>query len=147
MGEFWKEEDEIMRRASTLLKTVLVSGVIWLISSCATVPTGTLAPGEVRLLRIDFPHEMDIQRGIPFAVNITFEAEGRPEIRTDCFSFSGDGPYCFKVKNVSYGSPGTISVEPRAMSSGWYMMETYVLYIRDGRTQPTKKISSSISIR
>lgn len=136
-----------MRRAYTLLITVLVSGVILLISSCATVPTGALAPGEVRLLRIDFPHEMDIQRGIPFAVNITFEAEGRPEIRTACFYWSGDGPYCFKVKDVSYGSPGTISVEPRAMSSGSYVMETYVLYIRDGKTQPTKIIRSPISIR
>lgn len=136
-----------MRRAYTLLITVLVSGVIVLISSCATVPTGALAPGEVRLLRIDFPHEMDIQRGIPFAVNITFEAEGRPEIRTACFYWSGDGPYCFKVKDVSYGSPGTISVEPRAMSSGSYVMETYVLYIRDGKTQPTKIIRSPISIR
>jgi len=136
-----------MRRASTLLITVLVSGMILLISSCATVPTGALAPGEVRLLRIDFPHEMDIQRGIPFAVNITFEAEGRPEIRTACFYWSGDGPNCFKVREISYGSPGTISVEPRAMSSGSYVMETYVLYIRDGKTQPTKIIRSPISIR
>ena len=136
-----------MRRASTLLITVLVSGVILLIASCATVPTGALAPGEVRLLRIDFPHEMDIQRGIPFAVNITFEAEGRPEIRTACFYWSGDGPNCFKVKDVSYGSPGTINVEPRAMSSGSLVLETYVLYIRDGKTQPTKIIRSPISIR
>jgi len=136
-----------MRRASTLLITVLVSGVILLIASCATVPTGALAPGEVRLLRIDFPHEMDIQRGIPFAVNITFEAEGRPEIRTACFYWSGDGPNCFKVKDVSYGSPGTINVEPRAMSSGSLVLETYVLYIRDGKTQPTKIIRSPIFIR
>jgi len=136
-----------MRRASTLLITVLVSGMILLISSCATVPTGALAPGEVRLLRIDFPHEMDIQRGIPFAVNITFLAEGRPEIRTACFYWSGDGPNCFKVKDVSYGSPGTINVEPRAMSSGSLVLETYVLYIRDGKTQPTKIIRSPIFIR
>jgi len=136
-----------MRRASTLLITVLMSGVILLISSCATVSTGALAPGEVRLLKIDFPHEMDIQRGIPFAVNIAFEAEGRPEIKTACFYWSGDGPNCFKVKEVSFGSPGTINVEPRAMSSGSLILETYVLYIRDGKTQPTKTIRSPIFIR
>jgi len=90
---------------------------------------------------------MDIQRGIPFAVNITFLAEGRPEIRTACFYWSGDGPNCFKVKDVSYGSPGTINVEPRAMSSGSLVLETYVLYIRDGKTQPTKIIRSPIFIR
>lgn len=135
-----------MSRASTLLINVLVSGVILLISSCATVPTGTLAPGEVRLLRIDLPNEGDIRRGIPFAVTITFEAEGRPEIRTACFYLSGDGPYCFKVQDVEYGSPGTINAEPRIVDSGSFVLEAYVLYLRDGKTQPTKKIRTPILI-
>jgi len=135
-----------MRRSTTLLVTVLMGGVILLISSCATVPTGPLAPGEVKLLRIDVPHEVSIKRNMPFAVNIIFEADGKPEIRTACFYWSGDGPNCFKVQDVRYGSPGTINVEPRAKDSGSYVLETYVLYIRDGKTQPTKVISSPITI-
>jgi hypothetical protein len=136
-----------MRREATLLLTFfLMGGLISLSSSCATVPTGPLAPGEVKLLRIDVPHEGGIKRNLPFAVNIVFEAEGKPEIKTACFYWSGDGPYCFKVLNVNYGSPGTISVEPRAMISGMYVLETYVLYVRHGKTQPSKKISSPITI-
>jgi hypothetical protein len=135
-----------MGRATSLLIGVLMGGMILLISSCATVPTGPLAPGEVKLLRIDVPYEGSIKRNMPFAVNIIFEADGKPEIRTACFYWSGDGPNCFKVQDVRYGSPGTINVEPRAKSSGSYVLETYVLYIRDGKTQPTKIISSPINI-
>lgn len=135
-----------MRRANSLLIAVLMGGVILLICSCATVPTGPLAPGEVKLLRIDVPYEGGIKRNLPFTVNIIFEADGKPEIRTACFYWSGDGPNCFKVLDVRYGSPGTINVEPRAKISGSYVLETYVLYIRDGKTQPTKIISSPISI-
>jgi hypothetical protein len=146
MGIILKGVKVTMRRVTSLLIAVLLGGGILLISSCATVPTGPLAPGEVKLLRIEVPHEGSIKGNLPFAVNITFEADGKPEIRTACFYWSGDGPKCFKVLDVSYGSPGTINVEPRAMSSGSYVLETYVLYIRDGKTQPTKRISSPIFI-
>ena len=135
-----------MRRAISLIIAVLMGGVMLLISSCATVPTGPFAPGEVKLLRIDVPYEGSIKRNMPFAVNIIFDADGNPEIRTACFYWSGDGPKCFKVLDVRYGSPGTINVQPRAMSSGSYVLETYVLYIRDGKTQQTKIISSPINI-
>jgi hypothetical protein len=122
-----------------------MGGAILLGSSCATAPT-PIAPGEVRLLRIEVPNEVSVKKSLPFAVNIVFEADGKPEIKTACFSFSGDGPYCSKVLDVSYGSPGTINVEPRARMSGMYVLEVYVLYIRNGKTQPTKKISTPIII-
>jgi hypothetical protein len=135
-----------MRRITALLISVLMGGVILLVSSCATAPIGPLVPGEIRLLRIDVQHEESIKGNFPFVVNINFEADGKPEIRTACFYWSGDGPYCFKVIDVNYGSPGTIKVEPRAKSFGSYVLEIYVLYIRDGKTQPTKVISSPINI-
>jgi hypothetical protein len=135
-----------MRRATTLLITVLMGGAILLISSCATVPTEPLGPGEVRLLRMDVPFQGGIRRGAAFTVKIIFEADGKPEIKTACFYFSGFGPYCFKVLEVSYGSPGTIYVDATARDSGQYIVEAYVYYIRDGKTQKSKVISSSITI-
>ena len=135
-----------MRRVNALLLSLLMGGTMFLSSSCATAPTAPIAPGEVRLLRIDVPNEVGIKRSLPFAVNIVFEADGKPQIKTACFSFSGDGPYCSKVLDVDYGSPGTISAEPRATMSGMYVLEVYVLYIRDGKTQPSKQISTPITI-
>jgi hypothetical protein len=133
-----------MRRS--VLVSVLMGGVTLLVFCCATVPSGPPAPGEVKLIRVDVPHEEGIKRNLPFPVIINFEADGRPEIRRACFYWSGEGPYCFKVVDVSYGSPGTISVEPRAKESGSYVLEAYILYVRDGKTQPTKVIRSLILI-
>jgi hypothetical protein len=131
----------------SILIAVLAGGVgILLISSCATVPTEPLATGELRLLSIHVPMSEDIKVNFPFVVNINFEADGKPEIRTACIYFSGDGPYCSKVTDVSYGLPGTIKVEVRAKTSGSYALESYVYYIKDGKVQPTNVVNCQIRV-
>jgi hypothetical protein len=119
--------------------------VLLLVCSCATVPTAPLASGELRLLSIH-AEKGDIRVNFPFVVNINFEADGKPEIRTACFYFSGDGPYCFKVTDVNYGSPGTIKVQIRAKNSGSYALESYVFYVRDGKPQPTNVVNYQIRV-
>jgi hypothetical protein len=135
-----------MGRVTALIIVSLISGVSLFVFSCATAPTGPIAPGEVGLLKIDIPHEGSIKRSMPFVVNINFEADGKPEIRSACFNWSGDGPYCYKVADVNYGFPRTIRVEPLAKEPGSYALETYVNYVREGRTQRTKVISTQINI-
>ena len=120
--------------------------VLLLVSSCATLPTEPLASGELRLLSINVLMKEDIRVNFQFVVNINFEADGKPEIRTACFSFSGDGPYCFKVTDVNYGSPGAIKVQVRAKNSGSHSLESYVYYIKDGKVQPTNVVSSQIRV-
>ena len=131
----------------SILIAVLMGGVVMLfISSCATVPTEPLTSGELRLLSLHVPQREDIKVNFPFVVNINFEADGNPEIRTACFSFSGDGPYCFKVTDVNYGSPGTIKVQVRAKNSGSHALESYVYYIKDRKVQPTNVVGSQIRV-
>jgi hypothetical protein len=126
---------------------VLVSGVAILsISSCATVPTEPLTSGELRLLSMHVPEREDIRGNSPFVVNINFEADGKPEIRTACFSFSGDGPYCYKVTDVNYGSPGTIKVQVRAKTFGSHALESYIYYIKDGKVQPSNVVNCNIRV-
>ena len=125
---------------------VMIGGVvIFSISSCATVPTEPLASGELRLLRIH-AEKGDIRVNLPFVVNINFEAYGEPEIRTACFYFIGDGPYCSKVMDVSYGSPGTIKAHFWTKNSGSHTLEGYVFYVRDGKNQPTNVVSCHIRV-
>jgi hypothetical protein len=92
------------------------------------------------------PMKEDIRVNFPFVVNINFEADGKPEIRTACFSFSGDGPYCFKVTDINYGSPGTIKVQVRAKNSGSHALESYAYYLRDGKVQPTNVVNCNIRV-
>jgi hypothetical protein len=130
------------------IRIAFLTGVIvlLLVSSCATVPTGPLASGELRLLSMHVPQREDIRLNFPFVVNINFEAEGKPEIRTACFYFSGNGPYCLKVTDVNYGSPGTIKVQVRAKNSGSHSLESYVYYLRDGKVQPTNVVNCNIRV-
>ena len=115
-------------------------------ASCATMPKEPLAPGEVRLINIQVAERREIRVNFPFMANINFESEGKPEIRTACFYFSGDGPYCFKVTDVNYGSPGTIKVQVRAKNSGSQALESYVYYIRDGKVKPTNIVNCNIRV-
>jgi len=126
---------------------VLIGGIAILsISSCATVPTEPLASGELRLLSMQIPMKEDIKVNFSFEVNIKFEADGKPEIRTACFSFSGDGPYCYKVTDVNYGSPATIKVQVRAKNSGLNALESYIYYLLDGKVQPTNVVGCQIRV-
>ena len=126
--------------------TSLIMGGILLISSCATVPTRALNPGELRLFKIEVPQEGDSRKGLPFRVNLYFEAEGKPEIKRACFYWSGDGPYCFKINNVKYGPPGMMEVDIRTNLIGSYSLQGYVLYLRDGKTEISNKVSTLIHI-
>jgi hypothetical protein len=131
----------------SILIAVLMGGAILLgISCCATVPKGPLAAGELRLLGIEVLEKESIKANLPFMVSINFEADGKPEIRTACFDFSGDGPYCFKVKSIEYGSPGRMKVQIRIKNPGPTFLEGYVLYIRNGKAQPTNLVSTNFRV-
>jgi hypothetical protein len=127
---------------SISIAVLMMGAVLSGISSCATVPTKPLAPGELRLLSMLVPEKENIRVHLPFVVHISFEAEGGPEIRAACFDFSGDGPHCFKVMGVNYGSPGTIKVQIHTKNAGSRRLEGYVLYIRDGKIQMTNVVST-----
>ena len=131
---------------SRLIAALVGAFFLLFIPSCATMTKEPLAPGELRLISINVPQSDEIRLNFQFLVNINFEADGKPEIRTACFYFSGDGPYCFKVTDVNYGSPGTIKVQIRAKNSGSHSLESYVFYIRDGKTQSTNVVSSHIRV-
>ena len=129
-----------------ILISLLIGGIILLVSSCATVPTKPLASGELRLLSIGTTERMEIKRNIPFEVKINFESDSKPEIRSACFYWGGDGPYCFKVRDVDYGSPGTIKVKLTVTRSGYHALESYVVYTREGKVQATNIVSTNLRV-
>jgi hypothetical protein len=134
---------------STLI-SVLVGGGFLLVASCASVPTGPLAEGEVRLLSLEVPGTNIFRIRAPSMVNITFQADGGPEIKRVCFFWSGDGPYCANVTDIDYGPPGKIRVQPRvpgAMAGGSHALECYVQYIYKGKTMMSNVVNTTIVLR
>lgn len=130
-----------------ILISVLMCGVVLLVSSCATVPTGPLASGEMRLLSIEVPGGESLVSNMFYGAHVIFESEDKPEVKRACFKWSGDGPYCFEVKDVNYGSPGYFTVWLRTVNnSGSYMLECYAQYTRDGGTRLTNVVSTQVSV-
>lgn len=129
-----------------ILITTLMGGIMVLSSSCATVQTRPLLSGELRLLSMNALGGPEIRVNVPFEVKISFEADGEPEIRTACFYWGGDGPQCFKVMDVNYGSPRTIKVKLVLTRSGYHGLESYVVYTREGKGQPTNVVSTNIRV-
>ena len=129
-----------------LIAVLIGVGVLLVISSCATAPKA-LAPGQLRLLDMRISESDKIKANIPFVVIINFEADGQPQIRAACFYFSGDGPHCLKVTDVTYGSAGTgaIAVETKTNNYGSISLECYVTYLRDGKLETTNVIHTHFS--
>jgi len=132
----------------SVLLAVLLGGVVLLIaSSCATAPREPLASGEVRLLGIEALGS-GIEANVSFAVNIFFEAAGKPEIKRACFYESGEGPYCVDVSDSSYVTLGTkrvFQVYLPGVNVGSHRVECYAEYIRDEETRKTNVVSTQIS--
>ncbi len=139
-----------MRFESKCVRTMKVAvslGImLFLISSCASVPVKSLASGEMRLVRMDVSPKDDIREALPFNVTIGFESEGQPEIITACFFWSGAGPYCSKITDVTYGPPGMIKLQLRPRSAGMVSLEAYVAYKKDGNTESTNVVSERLRV-
>jgi hypothetical protein len=131
----------VMRKSIAIALLTMALGFSG-ISSCATVPNKPLAPGELRLLSVVVPEKDTIKLHLPFTVNFGFEADGKPEVRAACFTLSGDGPHCSKLTYVDYGSPGTIQAQIRTKNPGSRLLEGYVLYLRDGKVEPSNVVST-----
>ena len=125
------------------LITILIGAVIMLLgSSCATVPSEPLGPGELRLLDMHVPSQVTV--GFPYELTIIFRADGKPEISKACCTRSDGGLSCFKPKNLKYGSPGNFTIQFLLAGPGSYTMECYAEYLRDGKTQRTNVVSSEV---
>jgi hypothetical protein len=127
-----------------ILIIILLGGVVLVVaSSCAMVPKEPLASGEVRLLTMDVLGA-GIRSNTSFAVNIFFEAVGRPEMKRACFYESGKGPYCFDVSYVAFGTKRVFQVQLPGVNIGSHRVECFAEYIRDGETRKTNVIAIQI---
>jgi hypothetical protein len=129
----------------SIFVTILTGGVVLLlISSCATVPTEPLSPGEVRLLGLQITGDPVVN--IAVRVKVLFEADGRPEIRRACVTWSGDTQSCVKVSDVEYGSPGSFSVWLVPRQRGSLVLQCYAEYPREGKAWPSNKVSTPVAV-
>jgi hypothetical protein len=133
-----------MKRVLTSILTGVA--ILLVISSCSTAPKGPLEPGEMRLLSLDVPDNGNLKVSIVYQLTIKFKADGHPEVRRACFTWSGDGPNCLRIKEVKYGSDASLDVLFSAPVD-YHLLECYVEYVRDGKVRQTNTVGSYINGR
>jgi hypothetical protein len=82
-----------------------------------------------------------------FAVNVFFEAAGKPKIKRACFYEEGEKPFCFDASDISYAVLGTrqaFQVYLPGLRTGSHRVGCYVEYIRDGETRKTNIVFTQI---
>ena len=129
----------------SILMAVLIGGVVLsAVFSCATVPKEPLGEGELRLLKMQVPEGGNLRLSHPYKFNISFKADGNPEIiRAICFC-SGDGPYYFKVEHVEYGSEANFDVYLYACTRESQRLQCSVDYVRSGKSRRSNSVSSLV---
>jgi hypothetical protein len=131
-----------MKRILTigLLVAALVS-----VFSCAAAPKAPPGPGEVRLTGIDIPQNGNLSAHMEYWVSVNFEANGNPELRRVCFTFSGEGLTCTAVQanEVIYGRRAHVRV-PMHAPSGPKWLECYMEYVQEGEVRRTNQITASV---
>lgn len=131
----------------SILIVVLTGIVVFsLLSSCASGPTGPLAPGALRLVSMEVAGNQAVRSGTQFPVNIYFKADGNPEIKRVCFISPGEDPNC--LRNMEVGTEIIkASLYPKvSMFDPSYRLECYVEYIRDGNTWTTNRVGTQINV-
>jgi len=125
----------------------VLGGVVMLlmVSSCATVPTEPPAPGEVRLLGVQFAEFGAVKKGLRYVVEIKFESDGQVDVTRVCFYWDDYGPSCYNIMDISYGTR-TIRALVDTPSPGHYVLKSYVQSIKDGRALRSNMVQTSVEI-
>jgi len=132
----------------SLIGVLMGAVIMLLVFSCASVPTGPLGPGELRLLSMDVVGSGP-EVNTPFTVNVFFEAAGHPEIKRACFFYESGMGRCFGESDVSYvilGTKRAFRVDLPGISVGSHWVQCYAEYIRNGETQKTNVIATEIPV-
>jgi hypothetical protein len=124
----------------------MIGALLLGLSFRALVSAQSLSSGDLKLLKINVPEAKSIRVNSPYVVYITFESVGRPEIKDACFTWSGDGPHCFKVTDLYYGSPSTMKIQLVNSYPGTFILEAFVLYHKHDGMGRTNVVSTPIQV-
>ncbi len=118
----------------------ILLGVVVLSAICSCATTTPLAEGELRLLRIDVPESGNLILGHDYRFNITFEADGNPEIvRAVCICADGR-PQSYRIADLRYGTRGSFGLYIFPCTDGSHRLECYAEYLKDGKRHRTNSV-------
>ena len=125
-----------MRRTAILVPLLAVLAV----AACQTMPLGD----EVRLTKLVVSD--NLRDGIPYTVTMPYQTTGgnRFSVRKACFTWSGEGPYCFPVRDDP--NVKEFSARLHTGSRGSYNLRGYVEYLVFGEKKRSNTVGTMIVV-
>ncbi len=129
-----------MVRRGVLCVFFLLLMVLW---ACATIPTGPLAEGEVRVARLNVPNA-----NVGKLYKVIFEGiqkKGEVKITSACFTWEwigGSESHCFGLTE----GDGTATVVLRTMGAGPYTLHGHLRYLYEGNFRESNKVSGQLYV-
>lgn len=84
-----------------------------------------------------------LQAGVPYRVTLPYSKTGKVKPIEACFLWSGEGPYCFKMKVLKK----SIRVRLRTGNPNTYKLTGFIRYRSDGKVKETNDVSARIDVR
>ncbi len=124
------------------IRALLLGGLAAIgFAACQTMPIGD----DVRLTRLVVSD--DLNDGVPYTVTMPYQTKGgNPYIaRKACFTWSGEGPYCFSIRDDPNAKEFTTRL--RTGNPGSYDLRGYVEYSVYGETKRSNTVGKLIIVR
>ena len=135
---------------------LLIPAGVLLLAACQTTTDGSgdTAPPQARpgiaangatLTATDMVVDNILKAGVPYTATIKYETIGKgAEILRGCFTWSGEGPYCFKPSSTAAGE-ATWSL--RTGNPNVYRLSGAIEYSSAGETRQTNFVSATIDVQ
>ncbi len=118
---------------------VLVSMVFT--AACATIPTGPLAGGEMRVATLKVPQKVKAGEFYE-TVFEGVQKEGMLTLKDACFHWDQEGPYCFPLREVD----GKVVARLRTRNPRTYTLSGYVRYTHEGKARESNEVSVTLHV-
>jgi len=123
---------------------ILLAALAW----SAFVPLRTVAAESTTRVTLEsFQVPDTLKAGKPYAVTLGYRIDGTEAVRITkaCFTWSGEGPYCFSPTDSR--AAATVTVRLKTGNAGTYLLAGFVRYSVGLGDYESNTLSSTIVVR
>ncbi len=117
-----------------------------LVAACAAQKVGTPEAAPTMILS-ELVVNTNLKAGVPYPASLRYRIEGKGDVivTKSCFTWSGEGPYCFNVSDDR--SAGEAKTRLRTNNPNSYTLLGYLKYTSNGYEKQTPAVGVSIIVK